>query len=226
MGFVRRRGTTAKLEIPHGPSKEAQLLLTHVIVSKVDKYNIADSLIINIDQTPTNYVPVSQSTLTKTNSKAVAIIGSSDKRSITATFSITFSGKFLPMQLIYGGKTAKSLPRFKFPNDFSLSVNKTHYSNEKEACKLVEEILVPYIQKVHQEENLPVSQKTLVIMDDFFGQITSVVLDCFKVVCVAANMTYLLQPPDLTVNGYAKKFTRRKFSKWYSSQIMKQLDDC
>ena len=131
MGFVRRRGTTAKLEIPDGASKEAQLLFTHDIVPKVDKYNIPDSLIINIDQTPTKYVPVSRSTLAKKNSKAVAIKGSSDKRSITATFFITFRGKCLPMQLIYGGKTTKSLPRFKFPDDFSLSVNKTHYSNER-----------------------------------------------------------------------------------------------
>ena len=138
MGYVRRRGTTAKLEIPDGVFKEAQLLLTHDAVSKADKYNIPDSLIINIDQTLTKYAPVSRSILAKKNSKAVAIKGSSDKRSITATFSITFSGKFLPMQLIYGEKTTKSLPRFKFPNDFSLSVNKTHYSNIKEACKLIE----------------------------------------------------------------------------------------
>ena len=230
MGFVRRRGSAAKLEIPDGTFKEAQLLFTHDIVSKVDKYNIPDSLIINIDQTTTKYVPVSRSTLAKKNSKAAAIKGSSDKRSITATFSITFSGNFLPMQLIYGGKTTKSLPKFKFPHDFSLSVNKTHYSNEKEACKLIEETLVPYIEKVRQEENLLVSQNALVIMDVFSGQITSVVLDCFKdnkieVVCVPANMRYLLQPLDLTVNGYAKKFTSQKFSEWYSSQILKQLDD-
>ena len=32
MGFVRRRGTTAKLEIPDGAFKEAQLLLTHDII--------------------------------------------------------------------------------------------------------------------------------------------------------------------------------------------------
>ena len=203
MGLVRRRGTTSKLEIPDGAFKEAQLLFTHDIVSKLDKYNIPDSLIINIDQTPTKCVPVSRSTLAKKNSKAVTIRGSSDKRSITAIFSITFSGKFLPMQLIYGGKTTKSLPRFKFPSDFLLSVNKTHYSNKKEVCKLIEEILVPYIEKVRQEENLPVSQKALVIMDVFTGQITSVVLDCFKdskieVVCVPANMTYLLQPLNLT----------------------------
>ena len=91
IGFVRRRGTTATLEIPDGVFKEAQLLLTHDIVSKVDKYNIPDSLVINIDQTLTKYVPVSRSTLAKKNSKAVAIKGSSDKRSITATFSFTFS---------------------------------------------------------------------------------------------------------------------------------------
>ena len=100
MGFVCRRGTTAKLEIPHGAFKEAQLLFTHDIMSKVDKYNIPDSLIIKIDQTPTRYVPVNRSTLAKKNSKAVATKGSSDKRSIAATFSITFSGKFLAMQLI------------------------------------------------------------------------------------------------------------------------------
>ena len=100
MGFVCRRGTTAKLEIPHGAFKEAQLLFTHDIMSKVDKYNIPDSLIIKIDQTPTRYVPVNRSTLAKKNSKAVATKGSSGKRSIAATFSITFSGKFLAMQLI------------------------------------------------------------------------------------------------------------------------------
>ena len=230
IGFVRRRGTTAKLEIPDGTFKEAQLLFTHDIVSKVEKYNISHSLIINIDQTPIKYVPVSRSSLAKKNSKAVTFKGSSDKKSITATFSITFSGMFLPMQLIYGGKATKSFSRFKFPNDFLLTVNKTHYSNEKKACKLIEEILVPYIEKVRQEENLPVSQKAFVIMDVFSGQITSVVLGCFKdskieVVCVPANMTYLLQPLDLTVNGYTKKVTSRMFSEWYSSQIMKQLDD-
>ena len=117
MGFVRRRGTTAKFEIADGAFKEL-LLFTHDIVSKVDKYNIPDSLIINIDQTPTKYVPVSRSTLAKKNSKAVAIKGSSDKRSITATFSITFSGKFLPMQLIYGEKTKNLCPDSNFPMIF------------------------------------------------------------------------------------------------------------
>ena len=133
------------------------------------------------------------------------------------------------MQLIYGGKTTKCLLRFKFPDKFSLSYNEKHYSNENEACKFIEEILQPYINEVIERENLPVDQKSLVIMDVFKGQMTPMVLNFYKecnieVVFVPANMTHLLQPLDLTVNGYVKKFTRGKFNSWYSSQIRNQLD--
>ena len=215
MGFVRRRATTSKLQIPDGAFKEAKLIYLNDIVTKVNRYKIPNSLIINIDQTPTKYVPVGRTTLAQKNTKTVPVAGSSDKRTITATFSITFNEKFLPMQLIYGGTTAKSLPRFKFPDEFSLSFNKTHYSNENESCKLIEEVLKPYINKVIKDEKLPIDQKALVIMDVFTGQMTSKVLDLYKeqnieIACVPANMTHLLQPLDLTVNGYAKKYTRRK----------------
>ena len=37
-------------------------------------------------------------------------------------------------------------------------------------------------------------------------------------------MTNFLQPLDLTVNGYVKKFMRGKFNAWYSLQIGNQLD--
>ena len=61
--------------------------------------------------------------------------GGSDKRCMTGTSRITFSNEFLPMQLIYGGKTVQSLPRFKFPQEFSLSGNPTHFSNSSESIK-------------------------------------------------------------------------------------------
>ena len=37
-------------------------------------------------------------------------------------------------------------------------------------------------------------------------------------------MTNLFQPLDLTVNGSAKAFMKRKFTEWYSSSIATQLD--
>ena len=111
------------------------------------------------------HIPVGRTTLAKKKTKIVPIKSSSDKRTITAMFAISLQGDFLPMQLIYGGNTRKCLPWFKFPAKFSLSCNETHYSNEKEACKFIEEILQPYIKKVIERENLPVDQKSLVIMD-------------------------------------------------------------
>ena len=87
MGFVRRRATTSKLQIPDGAFKEAKLIYLNNIVTKVNRYKIPNSLIINIDQTPTKYVPVGRTTLAQKNTKTVAVAGSSDKRTITATFS-------------------------------------------------------------------------------------------------------------------------------------------
>ena len=186
--------------------KEIKLLFHHDIASKVENFSITHSLIVNLDQTPTKYVPVGRTTLGKKNTKTVPIKGSSDKRTITATFAISLQGDFMSVQLIYGGKIRKSLPRFKFVEKSSLSYNETRYNNEKEACKFIEEILQPYIKKVIERENLPIDQKSLVIMDVFKGQVTPMVLNLHKesnivVVLVPANMTNFLQPLDLTVNG-------------------------
>ena len=131
MVYTTRKGTTPKLEMAAGLRKEAELLFHHQIVERVEVNQIPNSLVLNFDETPSKYVSVSTTTLAKQNSKQVLIKGSDDKRSITATFTITLGGKFLGMQLIYGGKTNQSLPHYQFPKEFSISVNKKHYSNEK-----------------------------------------------------------------------------------------------
>ena len=45
-----------------------------------------------------------------------------------------------------------------------------------------------------------------------------------KYVKVPANMTNLFQPLDLTINRSTIAFMNKKFTKWYSLEIMKQLD--
>ena len=185
-------------------------------------------MILNFDQTPCKYVPVPTTNLVEPNSKQVAIKGIDDKRAITTTFTITLDGNFLAMQLIYGGKTNQSLPRYQFPKEFSLSVNLKHYSNENESQKLIDEIIFPYPMRERERLNCP-TQKALVIFDVLRGEITDKVPDHFKVnniatVFVPANMTGQLQPLNITVNGYAKKHCKEKFNEWYMNQITKQLD--
>ena len=132
MHFVRRTATTSKVEIPEGAKKEAKLTFLHRTVSTVEKYKIPNSMILNLDQTSLKYAPCSRQTR---NSKHVAISGTSNKKATTGTFIITLDGHCLPFQLIYGGKTTRNLQKFRFPKEFSLSVNEKHFSNTQASLK-------------------------------------------------------------------------------------------
>ena len=131
MGYTRRVGTTAKVPIPEPLKKEIELTFPHDVVECIEEFNIPPSLVLNLDQTPSKLVPGTKSTLAKKGSKNVPIVGMSDKRMIIATFTTTLDGEFLPMQLIYGGKTQRSIPPVKFPNTFSLSANITALQQRK-----------------------------------------------------------------------------------------------
>jgi len=63
-------------------------------------------------------------------SKRVEMIGKDDKRQLTALFACFMSGDFLPIQLVYQGKTDRSLPRFKFPSDRDVTSTPNHWCNE------------------------------------------------------------------------------------------------
>ena len=59
----------------------------------------------------------------------------------------------------------------------------------------------------------------------FSGQMTKLVIDkiaenYIKPVKVPAKMTRVFQPLDLTVNGSAKAFMKKRFSEWYSRCVM------
>lgn len=229
MGFKKRTATTGKVSVPANVLKEMELTYLHNIVQKIERYKIPHSMVINLDQTPTKFVPGSKRTLAKVGSTSVPVAGANDKRMITATFAVSLSGNFLPMQLIYGGKTSKSLPRVDFPDSFSLSVNVKHYSNEQESLKFFDEVIVPYLDSERKKLNLP-NQYALVIMDVFKGQMTDKVISFLNDNSVLhekvpANMTHYFQPLDLTVNGASKQFMKKKFVDWYARKVISSIDN-
>ena len=77
--------------------------------------DVPADLVINWDHTGLKYVPVSNWTIEHKGAKRVEITGSNDKRQIAALFSCTLSGKFLPPQMIYAGKTPACLPKVNSP---------------------------------------------------------------------------------------------------------------
>ena len=93
--------------------------------------------------------------------KHISRAGAIDKRSINVTLYESLDGGMLPFQLIYTGKTEKSLPDFTFPDGFCIAFKQKHWSNETETIRLIGDLLVPYIEKVKEKKAFPQSQKSL-----------------------------------------------------------------
>ena len=116
---------------------------------------------------------------------------------MTAIFTMTLNGKFLPMQIIIWGKANQCLPKFEVLNGFCRSANPKHYNNAAETIRLIKEINIPYIEKERISLKLTKIQPALVIMDVFWGQMTEDILTVIKgnnilIVRVPANMTPLI----------------------------------
>ena len=216
MKFKRRMVTTSRPTITHSIWVEACFIYLNEIAQAVSEHEIPDELVINVDQTPSKFVPTDNITMAEKGTKNIARKGGNDKRGITATLTESLSGTLLSFQLIYKGKTAMCLPKTTFPDGFSLSFNKSHWSNETETIKLLDEIIVPYANKIKEELSLPIDQKVLLIWDAFRGQNSALItsaLEKYDIVSVMVpkNMTHLLQPLDLTTNGSFQKQEKKAF---------------
>lgn len=94
-------------------------------------------------------------TMAARDASSVPIKGLTDTRNITLTFVVTLSGEFLPMQVIYQGKTTASQPRgFNFPRGFVIYKSPKHYCNEDETLTLIDKVIVPYVERKREELKL------------------------------------------------------------------------
>ena len=228
MGFVKRRGNTkAKVTVDHFDEVRTQFLFN--INATVKMQEIPSDLSINWDQTGIKIVPVSSWTMEQKGAKRIEVAGIDDKRQITAVFAAAATGEFLPMQLIYAGKTPKCLPKFPFPKDWSITFTENRWSNEETMKDYVVKIIVPYVKKKREELKLADDHPALVLFDIFKGQCTNVVLKLLmdnniEYVIVPANCTDRLQPLDVSINKPAKEFLRSKFQGWFADEIASKLE--
>ena len=135
------------------------------------------------------------------------------------------AGSFLPIQLIYLGKTPLSQRKYKFSKGFHVTQTPNHWANEETGIAFLKHVLIPYIET--QREELNSSGPWLLISDVFKGRWTDHVKEIVqrsngKMVSVPNNWTSYYQPLDLTVNRSCKDFLRQEAQKWYSDKINKQ----
>ena len=170
MHWTKRKGTTGKVEPSEQFYLEEKLTFQKAISAAICDHDIPKELVLNLDPTPLSYVSPGKYTFNPTGASTVPIKGIDDKRQITATFTVSLTGEFLPIQVIYGGKTKLRLPKFKFPSEFNITYSPNHWSNTEKSVELFEKIIFPYLEKVKREKCYPKEQMTLVIMDTFKGQ--------------------------------------------------------
>ena len=113
-----------------------------------------------------------------------------DKRQITATFAVSSTGHFLPIQVIYEGENNPLLTKFQFPKSFSVTFSENHWSNTEKSVEFFEEIIFPYLKKVKEEKGFPNEQISLIIMDTIKGQDN----DTVKELCAVNHCEIVIVP--------------------------------
>lgn len=228
MKFVKRKATTAKSKFTNANFAQVKKEFLDDLAAVVEMEEIPPQLILNWDQTGIKLVPVSSHTMDRQGCSRVEVTGVTDKRLITALFCGSLTGDFLPVQVIYQGKTSRCHPKFGFPSDWNITHSRKHWSTEETMIEYIHSIIIPYITA--QRELLgDASRHAAIIMDNFKGQVTDSVHALLEEhgiypCLLPPNTTDRLQPLDVSVNKPAKDFLRRKFEEWYTDEVIKQLD--
>lgn len=227
MEFVRRKATTAKSKVSKESFTKLRDTFFHDLFSIVTMEEIPPELVLNWDQTGIHLVPAAAWTMEKRGADRVEVAGVNDKRQITAVFCGSLIGEFLPIQLIYTGKTMRCHPHFQFPPDWNVTHSPRHWSTENTMLEYISDIIIPFVESVrstYRERNTP----AVIIMDNFKGQTTPRISKLLEennlhTCLLPPNTTDKLQPMDVSINKPAKDFLRAKFEEWYADEVVQQF---
>ncbi|KAF5384182.1 hypothetical protein D9615_003148 [Tricholomella constricta] len=218
LGWTMRRSTRAGGKIP--ADADQILWKAHLRMSfSVKDESIPSALLVNSDQTQMTYAQGCHMTYAPIGSKQVTTVGSEEKCAITVMVSIANDGTLLPFQAIYKGSTNGSLPScnsrsMKAALDagflFEPSKTSTYWSTQETMKSFVNNILVPYYDRVIKRDNLRPDQRRLWQIDCWSVHRSDEFLDWMAAKhpliimhFVPARMTGLFQPSDV---GFQRAF--------------------
>lgn len=122
-----------------------------LIKKAVKAGKIPPELVINWDQTGVNVGPSSQWTQADKGTTKVEIAGAGEKRQITVTVADTLSGKLLPFQILYEGKTQRCHLLTQFPEGFDIWHPPNYWANGETSIRFVKNIILPYISTTRKD---------------------------------------------------------------------------
>jgi len=227
-----RARTTAASKLP-ADWEEQGVLMAKRIAAHMEMHTVHPSLVINLDQTGVKLVPSSAWTYEKRNSSSVAVVGAEDKRQITACIASSLSGELLPLQLIFEGKTERSLPERTAASIASLchlTFSDNHWSSQKTMQQYVSEIVMPYAETCIRKHRLHADAHIILVLDvwsvhksEEFRLFLRTHHPRIHLVFVPANCTSKLQVADVALQRPFKHAITRRFNEWAVRQIQEQI---
>jgi hypothetical protein len=186
-----------------------------------------------MDQTGVNLVSASSWTYEIVGSRDVAVVGAEDKRQITACVAGSLRGDLLPLQLIFQGKTERSLPTATAASaaarvDITHSAN--HWSSQETMQRWVEKVLLPHSERMIELHALNSNAHMLLLIDCWSVHKSAEFRDWLKkqhprihLVYVPANCTSRLQLCDVALQRPFKSCIKQSFNDWAATAIAAQI---
>ena len=109
MGWVDRAVTKASHKLPDGHVELTETFAMR-LAWLVFTYNVRKDMVINLDETGVILVPARSRRLAPQGVKNVACVGNRDRRQVTSTPAAHVLGEKLMLQVIFQGKSVRSLP--------------------------------------------------------------------------------------------------------------------
>jgi len=186
-----------------------------------------------MDQTGVHLVSASSWTYEMVGSSDVAVVGAEDKRQITVCVSASLRGDLLPLQCIFQGKTARSLPAATAASvaarvDITQSVN--HWSTQETMQRWITHVLLPHSERMISLHQLDSDAHILLLLDCWAVHKSAEFRDWMKkehprihLVYVPANCTSKLQLADVALQRPFKSCITRSFNEWAAATIADQI---
>ena len=148
MNLVKRKVTTAQSKYKIDSFKRVKESFLAEVTTIVEMNEIPPEFILDFDQTGVKIVPSSTWTMDREGSRRVEVVGIGDKRMITAVFCRSLVDDFLPVQVIYKGKTNCAPPHYQFPMNWHVTHSENHWSMEVTMIQYVENIIILYVNNI------------------------------------------------------------------------------
>ena len=164
MGFVKSKvSNDGKILLAEYTELKEQFLAN--IVPEVILNDIPADFVINCDQTGLKIVPTGEWTMNLSGDKIIPVVGTDDKREITAVLAATATGKYLPLQLLFKGMTNRCHPVVTFLPGYDIWHSSNHWSNKNTMRRYLDTITIPFISAERKKILLTLPHHALVIFN-------------------------------------------------------------